>query len=166
MFNVHLEKSEAKILIWEACSSEHMWQGCITSPAPKVLTLKYQAPPAPLWTWSDKYKTSRHGFETLGPFARADQTHAIVGSLCQNSTIVCIDRKWACGRKRDSQPFWLSNRWNRTETSLYPHVQIHFKAFVALCVENNSYHTLTVFQRNIFVALTTYWDVALGSFGL
>lgn len=99
-FNVHLEKSEAEILIWEACSSEHMRQGCITSSAPKVLTLKYQTPSAPLWSCSDKNKTSRHGFETLGPFARADQTHAIVGSLCQNSPIVCINRKWACGRKR------------------------------------------------------------------
>lgn len=90
MFNIHLEKSEAKILIWEACSSEHMWQGCITSSAPKVLTFKYQTPPAPLWSWFDKNKTSHHGFETLGPFARADQTHAIVGSLCQNAEILLL----------------------------------------------------------------------------
>lgn len=89
-FNVHLEKSKAKILIWEARSSERMRQGCITSSAPKVRTLKYQTPPALLWSWSDKNKTSRHGFETLGPFARADQTHAIVGSLCQNAEILLL----------------------------------------------------------------------------
>lgn len=111
--------------------------------------LKHQTHPALLWSYSDENRSS-HWFWLWNSW-----------TVLQSSTIVCmvVDRKWACGRKRDSQPFKQKKQNRDIVIFSWSHTQ--FKAFVGLCIKNHVYHIVTVLWRDNFVAIPTCWDVAL-----
>lgn len=118
--------------LWVACRREHMREGCITRSALKVFSLdcfKHQTHPALLWSYSDENKSSHSGFETLGPVSKADQTYAIVDLPCQNVEILllCVLQLIGNGPVEGRGTHSHSNRPNRTETSLCPHIHTHLK---------------------------------------
>lgn len=124
--------------LWRACSSEQMWEGCITSTTLKVFLLTVSIIRHLQLRFEVDLTTIRpaisYGFETLGRVARAGQTYSIVDSLCQNAEILLLCPFQLIGsgpvEGKGTQSHSDCQTDETEQTSLYPHVQGQFKAFV------------------------------------